>query len=102
MALTLEQQAGVKRSVHQSFEAILDRLDGYKRPLGRWEEDCLVRAIAAMICGAYVKAALELRVLIETAAPAVDAGREMSRPPRAFELTTKWFREGLANIRALD
>jgi hypothetical protein len=102
MALSPEQQAGVKRSMLETFEQILDRLDSYRRPLSRWEEDSLSRAIAAMICGAFVKAALELRVLAEAAAPEIDAGRELSRPPRAFALDIKWFREGLANIRALD
>lgn len=102
MALSPQQQADVKRSVHHSFEELLDQLDSFQRPLGRWEEDCLTRALAAMICGAYVQAALELKLLHETVSPKIDAGREMSRPLRPFSLTTKWFREGLDNIRALD
>ncbi len=70
----------------------------FRQPLGDDGADLL----DATAIGAYVQAALELKLLHETIARKVDAGREMSRPLRPFALTTPWFREGFANIRALD
>jgi hypothetical protein len=55
-----------------------------------------------MTCGNFIDAAFELRDLLEGSSAKVNAGREMSRPPRRFPLTTHKLREGLANLRALD
>ncbi len=102
MAFSALQKDEIKNSVMAAFDETLERIDGYARPLSRWEEDGLVRALAAMTCGRFIDAAFELNELLEGCTGKVDAGREMSRPPRRFPLTTDKLRAGLANLRALD
>jgi hypothetical protein len=102
MALSARQQTEIKKNVMAAFEEALDRIDSYQRRPSRWEEDCLVRTLAAMTCGRFVNAAFELRDLLEGCTAKVDLGREISRPPRKFQMTTSKLREGLANLRALD
>jgi len=101
MALGARQQDEIKKNVMAAFEEALDRIDSYQRRPSRWEEDCLVRALAAMTCGAFIKAAGELLELRDSH-PGIDKARDVSRPARAYPLTTQWLREGLANLRALD
>jgi hypothetical protein len=60
-----------------------------------------VRVLALITCGRFLDAAFVLRELLEGCKRNEDAGREMSRPPRSFLLTTAKLREGL-NVRALD
>jgi hypothetical protein len=55
-----------------------------------------------MACGAFVEAGFKLRALMESSSPKVDAGREMSRPPRAFALTIDRLRKGLQTLREID
>lgn len=100
MALTPKQKDEVKRNIMLAFEDALDRIDSHPRNMSRWEEDCLVRALAAMACGAFIKAAGELLPL-QDSQPQADPARELSRPARAYPLTTGWLREGLENLRAL-
>lgn len=95
------QKEEIKKNVMLAFEDTLDRVEGYNRPLSRLEEDILVRSLAMMTCGFFIMATHELSELLPTTAK-VDAGREMSRPPRRFSLTTAKLREGLENLRALD
>lgn len=76
-------------------------IDGYHREPSRWEEDCLVRALAAMTCGAYVDAARELRSLNEKSSPDIDHRLEVTRVVRQRPFSTKKLREGLANLRTL-
>jgi hypothetical protein len=52
---------GVKRSVEHAFEAALDQIEGFGRGPARWEEDCLARVLAAVTCGAYELAAVEIK-----------------------------------------
>lgn len=102
MAFSAREKDEIKTNVMAAFEEALERIDSYGRRPSRWEEDCLVRALGAMTCGRFVDAAFELRDLLEGCTAKVDAGREMSRPPRRFPLTTHKLREGLANLGTLD
>jgi hypothetical protein len=101
MALSPQQKREVMRNVQGLFEEALDTIDGYYREPSRWEEDCLVRALAAMTCGAYVDAARELRSFSERSSRNVDHGLEVTRVVRQRPFSTKKLREGLANLRAL-
>jgi hypothetical protein len=96
------QKDEIKATVLEAFENVLDQMDSYGRRLSRWEEDGLVRVLALMTCGRFLDAAFDLSKLVEGTVAVVDAGREMSRPPRSFALTTKRLRAGLANLRCLD
>ena len=91
---------GVKRSVQRAFEAALDRVEGFGRPPGRWEEDCLARALAAMACDAYELAAVEIKYFQAHVAETIDRRRELSRPWRDRTLSLPEMRTGLASIRA--
>lgn len=91
---------GVKRSIHQAFEAALDEIESFGRRPSRWEEDCLTRALAAMACGAYALAAFEIRYFQAYVERKIDSRRELSRPLREVSLNLNEMREGLANIRA--
>jgi hypothetical protein len=102
MVFSAQQKDEIKKNVMSAFEEALDRIDSYARRPSRWEEDGLVRALVSMTCGNFIDAAFELRDLLEGSSAKVNAGREMSRPPRRFPLTTHKLREGLANLRALD
>lgn len=87
MALTPKQKDEVKRNVMPSFDDALDRIDRHPRKLSRREEGCLGRALAAMACGACIKAAGKLLVLQDNQ-PRIDLPRELSRPVLAYPLTT--------------
>jgi hypothetical protein len=102
MVFSARQKREIKKDIMLAFEASLDRIDAYERLPSRWEEDSLVRALALMACGSLMGAAFEVRQLLETSRAKVDAGPEMSRPRPVFTLTTREFRAGLANLRALD
>jgi hypothetical protein len=91
----------IEREVRAAFETALDKLEEFERELSRWEEDCLVRALAAMTCGSYVDAAVLIRGLMAHSGPNIDSSREVTRPVRDLPLTITWLRRGLANIRAM-
>jgi hypothetical protein len=91
---------GVKRSVQRAFGAALDQIESFRRPVARWEEDCLARALAAMACDAYDLAALEIKYFQAHVAPTADSRRELSRPWRDRTLSLSEMRAGLASIRA--
>jgi hypothetical protein len=91
---------GIKRSVQRAFDAALDQIEAFGRPLARWEEDCLARALAAMTCDAYDMAAGELKYFQSHVAKKIDNRRELSRPWRDRTLSLPEMRAGLARIRA--
>jgi hypothetical protein len=95
---TLIQMDGVRHSVQRAFEAALDQIEGFGRPPARWEEDCLARALAALVCDAYDLAAIELKYFQSHAAPMADTRRELSRPWRDRTLSLPEMRAGLASV----
>lgn len=101
MLLTAEQQRQLREQVHGAFERALVTLDGYERTPARWEEDCLVRALAEMTCGAYLAATESLRYFNKHTARHINAVLDLSRVVRPQPLTTRQLRDGLANIRGL-
>jgi hypothetical protein len=90
---------GVKREMVRSFASALDLLEGYGRPVSRWEEDCLTRALACMACGNYVGSREELDSFWTNVAPSVSRQLEVSRPARKFPLTLAMLWDGLASLQ---
>lgn len=96
----MDDSLAEKEAVHEAFEKKLDDLDACDRDPDRREEDCLAQAIAAMTCGRYRAAAVEL-----TKASAPEHARYqllvagVARTPQ--KLTREDFRHGLAALRRL-
>jgi hypothetical protein len=91
----------VKRKVQGEFEAALDMLDSFQRKVARWEEDCLVRAMAAMVCDAYLDASLEVAFFHANVTAAVERRLNTSKLARPRPFSTAMLRKGLRNMRAL-
>lgn len=90
-----------KQAVHEAFEALLDGLDGEDREPDRWEEDCLVQSLAAMACGTYRLAAVELQLF--STSPSTRSGDSilhLNSTPQKF--TKEQLRFGLQRIRKLE
>lgn len=89
-----------KAAVHDAFEALLDALDAADREPDRWEEDCLVQALAAMACGTYRHAAVELQVFSTPGTErSGDSLLHLNSTPQKF--TKEQLRYGLSRMRLL-
>jgi hypothetical protein len=90
---------GAKRQTVKSFAEALELLEKYARPMARWEEDCLTRALACLACGNYAAAGEELGDFRANVAPSVSRELEVSRPARKYPLTLSMLWDGLASLQ---
>lgn len=94
----MDYSAAEKDAVHEAFEALLDGLDAADREPDRWEEECLARSLAAMVCGTYRLAAVELQLFSTPAADRPDM-QHLDATPQKF--TKERLRYGLDCLRSL-
>lgn len=94
----MDYSVAEKHAVREAFEAMLEGLDAADREPDRWEEECLARSMAAMLCGRYRLAAVQV-----TKASVPEHYRDQQpmagldvAPPA---LSKEDFRRGLAELR---
>jgi hypothetical protein len=93
----MDYSVAEKQAVHEAFEALLEGLDASDGEPDQWEEECLARALAAMICGRYRVAAVLVTKAGDPANRQYSAGAGDARP----SLTKEDFRRGLEALRQI-